>query len=148
MLQYYYIYIKIYVYTEQLLWGAWCVSEWNHTGFKFNKKREEEIPTLWSRGLLEELIISHLVNKFPISYEILRSIIMFARSSHWTLSWSKWIQSTSLNVITLGSVLVLSSNLRFSFQGTVWIFYLSTCYTPSPSHPPSFDHSNIQRMEL
>jgi len=39
-------------------------------------------------------IVAHLVKKFPIFYGTGRFNILFIRASHWTLSWTWWIQST------------------------------------------------------
>jgi hypothetical protein len=42
--------------------------------------------------LLEKLIISNLINKFPTSYETQASFDMFIRAYHWRLSGNRPIQ--------------------------------------------------------
>jgi len=44
--------------------------------------------------VLEKLIITQLVKKFPTFYGIWRFITMFPRTCYWFLFWSSWIQST------------------------------------------------------
>jgi hypothetical protein len=39
-------------------------------------------------------------------------ITAFLSAHQWTLSWARWFQSTSLNAISLRSILILSSHLR------------------------------------
>jgi hypothetical protein len=45
------------------------------------------------------LIVAQLVKKFPVFYETQRFITVFTWASHWTLSWARLIQSTSLSRI-------------------------------------------------
>jgi len=40
----------------------------------------------WSRFLLERLIVTHLVKKFPTFYRIQRFVIVFTRACYWSLS--------------------------------------------------------------
>ena len=49
--------------------------------------------TSWSRIILEKLIFSQLVKKFPAFYGTRRSITAFTRPSHVSLSWTRSIQS-------------------------------------------------------
>jgi len=55
-----------------------------------------------SRILLEKLIVTQLVKKFPTFYG----------TRHWSLSWARWIQSTTSHNISLRYILILSSHLR------------------------------------
>jgi len=56
--------------------------------------------------------ISQLVKKFPASYGNRRFTIVFTTTHHWSLSWSRCVQSTSSHSISVRSVLILSSHLR------------------------------------
>jgi hypothetical protein len=49
--------------------------------------------------------------EIPRLYGI-RFIAVFIRACHWSLSWARWIQSTSSNHIYLRSILILSFHLR------------------------------------
>jgi len=42
--------------------------------------------TTWSRVLLEKLMVTHLVKKFPVFYGTRRFITIFTRDRHWSLS--------------------------------------------------------------
>jgi hypothetical protein len=61
----------------------------------------------WSRVLLEKLIVTQLV-KFPAFYRTWRFVTVLTRSCHWSLSWARWIQSTSSHCISLRSVILSS----------------------------------------
>jgi hypothetical protein len=76
------------------------------------------------------------------------------KAHHWTRSWWRWMQSTSLNRISLTSILILSSQIGIrrpiglslkNFQTKILIIYhhSNACYIPRPSCPPSFDLPNI-----
>jgi hypothetical protein len=47
----------------------------------------------WSWIILEKLIVTQPVKKFPAFYGTRRFITVFTRSRHWSLSWARWIQS-------------------------------------------------------
>jgi hypothetical protein len=51
--------------------------------------------TLWSSVLLEKLIVTQLVKKFPVFYETQKFITVFSRARHWSLSRTKFTQSKS-----------------------------------------------------
>jgi hypothetical protein len=42
--------------------------------------------TPWSRALLEKLIVTQIVKKFPVFYGTRRFITVFTRAHHWFLS--------------------------------------------------------------
>jgi len=68
--------------------------------------------TKWSTVLLEKLVVTHKVKKFPAFYGTRRFITVFTRSPHWSLFWAQSVQSTTSHSISLRFVLILSSNLR------------------------------------
>jgi hypothetical protein len=55
-------------------------------------------PTPGSRVLLEKLIVTQLVKKFPAFYRTLSFVAMFTRAHHWSLSWARWIQFNSMEL--------------------------------------------------
>jgi hypothetical protein len=55
---------------------------------------------LWSRILLEKLIVPQLVQKFTAFYETRKFIIVFIKPPIWPLSWAKWIQSAPSHPIS------------------------------------------------
>jgi hypothetical protein len=76
----------------------------------------------WSRILLEKLIIVELVKKFSSVHGTRRSITVFTRTRHLSLSWTRLIRSTALYSIYLRCVLVLSSHLHQSICWRLHIF--------------------------
>jgi hypothetical protein len=60
-------------------------------------------PCLRSCGLLEKLPIVELLKKFLTFYGIRRFITVFTRSLHWSLSWTRLIQSIPSHSISLRS---------------------------------------------
>jgi hypothetical protein len=73
----------------------------------------------------------------------------FTVAHHWSLSWARWMQITSLQPTALSSILILSTHLcsyqewhlsfRPSSQTSICISYRShVCYMPHPSYPPWF----------
>jgi hypothetical protein len=72
--------------------------------------------TPWSRVLFEETNVQ-LIDKFPAFYGIWKVIAMFTISHHWTLSWARWIPSTSSSyAVYMRSILLLSSHLLLCFS--------------------------------
>jgi hypothetical protein len=73
---------------------------------------------------------------------------------HWSLPWEKPIQSITLNLTPLRSILILYTNLRLGLPSGLFpsgfptniihafLFSPNSCYMPCPSHPPWLDHSN------
>ena len=114
-----------------------------------------------SRVLLEKLIGSQLVKKFPAFYGTQRSIIAFTSAHHLSLSWAKPIQSMPPHPNSWRSILTLSSHLCLRLPSglfpsgfptkTQYIHLLSTIpvytsplhhrhYMPRPPHSSQFDH--------
>jgi hypothetical protein len=50
--------------------------------------------------LLEKLIVSELVNKFPTFYGTQMFITAFTRAHHLSVAGTKWVQSTSFNSVS------------------------------------------------
>ena len=68
--------------------------------------------TPWSRVLLEKLIGSQLVKKFPAFYGTGSIITAFTRARHLTLSWATPIQSILSHPTSWRSILILSFHLH------------------------------------
>ena len=68
--------------------------------------------TPWSRVLLEKLIGSQLVKKFPAFYGTRKIITAVTSARHLSLSWANSIQSTPPHPTSWRSILILSSHLR------------------------------------
>jgi len=84
--------------------------------------------TPWTR-VLEKLIVTQLVEKFSAFYEARKFITVFTRSCHWSLSWSKWIQSTSSHTLSLRYILILSSHLCIGLPSSlcIQVFWPQLC---------------------
>jgi hypothetical protein len=109
--------------------------------------------TPWSRVLLQKLTVTQLVKKFPTFYGTRRIITVFIRSRHWSLSWARWIQSTTFHHVFVRFILIVSSHLRLGLPSCLFpsdfrikIFYAFLISPmramPLPCHPPWFDHPN------
>jgi hypothetical protein len=59
-------------------------------------------------ALLEKLPIVQPIKNFPAFYETRSFITMFTRALHWSLSWTRLIQSIPSHPISLRSILILS----------------------------------------
>jgi hypothetical protein len=91
--------------------------------------------TPWSRVLLEKLIDSRLVKKFPAFYGNQRFITAFTSARHLSLCWASPIQSITPQPNSWRSTLILSSHLRLGFPSGLFPPGLptKTLYTPLPS---------------
>jgi len=112
--------------------------------------------TPWSTVLLEKLMGSQLVKKFPAFYGIQRCINKVTRASHLTLSQARSVQSTSRIPLPEGlsyyyyyyppiyaSVIQVVSFSRVSQpKPCMHLSFLHTCYLPCPSHSSQFYHTN------
>jgi hypothetical protein len=79
--------------------------------------------TSWTRVILEKLIVTQLLKKFPAFNRTRRVIIVFTRVRHWSLSWARWIQFTTFHPISLRSVLMLYTHLRLCLPTeTLYVF--------------------------
>jgi hypothetical protein len=58
------------------------------------------------------LVVAQIVKIFSIYYWARRFIIVFKKARHWTLSWSRWVNSSSSHPMSLRPILILSSHLR------------------------------------
>jgi len=91
-----------------------CLSNYAHLDLTIIPQEMNNQPTPWSRVLLEKVIITQLVKKFPAIYGTWRFITMFIRSHHCSLSWTKWLQPTTSHLISLQSILMFLSVPRSS----------------------------------
>jgi hypothetical protein len=78
------------------------------------------ISFLGAKVLLEKLIAPQLVSKFPAFYGTRRFKTVFTRVRHWCIPWSTWTQSTSLNPVSLRSILILSVHQRLGFPNSLF----------------------------
>jgi len=88
--------------------------------------------TLWSRVLLEKLIGSQLVKKFPAFYGIWRFIMSFTGDCHLSLSSVRLIQSMTSHPTSWRSILILSSHLCLGHPTGLFpsSFPTKTLYSP------------------
>jgi hypothetical protein len=68
--------------------------------------------TPWSRVLLEKLIVTQLVKRFPIFLCDPKVHYGVHKCPEWPLSWARWIQSVPSHPISLQSILTLPSHLH------------------------------------
>jgi hypothetical protein len=106
--------------------------------------------TPWSRVLLEKLIVTHLVKKFPAFNGTWRFTTVFTRACQWPLSLPRWNQSTP-HPVSLRSILILSSHLElclpsglslYVFQPKYFVlvlFLISPMRATCPAHPILLD---------
>jgi hypothetical protein len=93
-------------------------------------------------------------------HQTLLFFTMFTWPRCWTLSWARWIQSTSSHTIYLRWILKLSSYLRLGLSSglfpsgfptkVVYSFLISPVHATCHAHPPWFDNSNniLWRVQL
>jgi hypothetical protein len=98
--------------------------------------------TPWSRVHLEKLTGAQLLKKFAAFYGTLWFITVFTSAHHRSLSWVRWIQSTSSNSISRGSHLRLGlpSGIYPSGYPTriLYAFLISPCALHAPPPEPSW----------
>jgi hypothetical protein len=108
---------------------------------------------LYSGVLLEKLMVTQLVKKFPAFYGPRRFITMLTKVHHCSPTWARCTQSTTSRRVSLRSILILSSRqflglLRglFPTNFPAKIFYVRlsplahACYMPRLYHPDWCDH--------
>jgi hypothetical protein len=103
---------------------AWCISNsfkimfWysflNHRLTYLLTYLRTYLLTPWSRVLLEKLIGSQLVKKFPVFYGTRRFIATFTSVRHLSLTWATSIQFVSPHSTFGRSMLILYSHLLVS----------------------------------
>jgi len=90
--------------------------------------------------------VTQVVKKFPVVYGTSSFIIMYTRARHWSLSWARWIRSTTPSrPIFLRSIPVLSSHLRLGLPNdlfpslSLYVFLISPIRDTWPVHPIFYD---------
>jgi hypothetical protein len=84
-------------------------------------------------------LVVQLLKGFPIFYGTRMFITVVARTSHWSLSWARLIQSTQSHPTSPRSILILSSHLRL---GLPTGFSPSGFPTKSCTHSPYYEASS------
>jgi hypothetical protein len=74
----------------------------------------------WIWAFLEKLPILQPPKNFSACYGTRRFITAFTRALHWSLSWSRSIQSLPSHPISLKSILILSTHLRFGLPSSLY----------------------------
>ena len=109
--------------------------------------------TQWSWALLEMLISSQLVKKYPTFHETSGFITAFTSAHHISLSSVTWIQSIPPHLTSWRPILILTSIYTWVSQVVsipqvsppkpcIHISFPHTCHMPRPSHSSRFDHPN------
>jgi hypothetical protein len=91
---------------------------------------------------------NHSANEeIPTPLNGIRSFIIgYTRTSHWFLSYARWIQSTTHYTVSLRSILILFSHVRLSgtfssgFPTNILMHF--SCPIRATWHAPLIDHSN------
>jgi len=91
--------------------------------------------TAWSTDLLEKLIGSQIVMKFPAFYGNRRFITAFTSARHQSLSWASSIQSIPPHPTSWRSILIASS--LFYFLQWIWMHGTNAKIIILPSMPGS-----------
>jgi hypothetical protein len=79
------------------------------------------ILTSWSWSLLEKPPIVQLLKNFLACYGFRKFITVLTRALHWSLSWTRSIQSIPLHTISLRSMLILPTHLRLGPHSSLWL---------------------------
>jgi hypothetical protein len=71
---------------------------------------------------LWKLSVAYLVTIFPAFYGTGKSVIVFTKSRHWSLSWVWWVQAKILILCILKTNLMLSFHLQTpgSYDSKIW----------------------------
>jgi hypothetical protein len=115
--------------------------------------------TPWCRILIEKMIVTQLVKKYPTSLRKPKIHHRVHKNPPWTLSLASRIQFATSIPISPRSILILSSNLLLGhssvllpagFQPKPCKHLLPThaCHMSRPSHPPQFNHPNNIRRRI
>jgi len=80
-------------------------------------------------------------------YGTQRLITVFTRARQWSVSWARWIQSTSSHPASLRSIPILPSHLCLSITTIVlYVFHVSSVRATCPAHIIHFELVRVQIM--
>ena len=82
--------------------------------------------TTWGWVLLENLIVPPILEEFPEIYGTGRFITVFTTAHHWSLSWVRWIHSTTYHTISSKSILVYQNVAQWDS----FMYYTKNKMTP------------------
>jgi hypothetical protein len=88
--------------------------------------------TLGSKVLLQKPTFARLVKNFPASYGTGNFVTVSSRNCGRSLSWARWIQSTSPPISTYGYVFFVVHFLQVSYQILYALFSLPWVLHVSP----------------
>jgi hypothetical protein len=94
----------------------------------------------WSRVLPGKLKCPKLLKKFPAFYGTRRSITIYTRARHLSLSWARSIQSAPPHPTSQRSILILSSHLCLGLPSGLHPSGFSTKALYVPLLPPYVPH--------
>jgi hypothetical protein len=116
--------------------------------------------TSCSWDLLEKPAVVQPLKKIPECYGNLRFITVLIRVLHWSLPWTRSMQSIPPQLMSLRSISIVSTHLhrglpnglfRSGFPTKIlyaFLFSAHSCYMPCPFHPPWLDQSNYTWRRL
>jgi hypothetical protein len=93
-----------------------------------------------SWALLEEPLIVQPLKNFPACNGSRRFYTVFTRTLHWSLSWAIWIQPTPCHPVSLSSIFILFTHLRFGLPVVSFLLALLPVSYVHSSSPPFVLH--------
>jgi len=84
--------------------------------------------------LPNKLTVTQPAKKFLAFYSTRRLTAVFTRAHHWSVSWARWIQSTTSHSISLRSIVILFSHFHLGLQmiSSIQVFQSKYCKHFSP----------------
>jgi hypothetical protein len=80
--------------------NIWSSLRWTGASRRYylNYATRLALLTPWSRVVLEKLTVTHLLKKFPSFYGTRKSITVFTRARHWSVSWATFKPSSHTHI--------------------------------------------------